>query len=110
MQVAKDRFQIGYIGPADFTEIQAKKMAMLRAAELTRIAGARWFRILSEESSSRQTRLTTKEVVTSPERDSMVRTDGRNVVIAQGLKTEGQRRLGGNPGVRVATGDRSVIR
>lgn len=81
VQVAKDRFQIGYIGPADFTEIQAKKMALLRAAELTRNAGARWFRILSEEASSRKTHVTSKEVTTSPVRDSLVvRADGPKVV------------------------------
>lgn len=81
VQLAKNRFQIGYIGPADFTEIQAKKMALLRAAELTRNAGARWFRILSAESSSRKTRLASKEVTTSPVRDSAaVRADGAKVV------------------------------
>jgi hypothetical protein len=81
VQVAKDRFQVGYIGPADFTEIQAKKMALLRAAELTRNAGARWFRIVSEEASSRKTRLTSKEVTTSPVQDSaIVRADEPKVV------------------------------
>jgi len=81
VQVAKDRFQIGYIGPADFTEIQAKKLALLRAAELTRHAGGRWFRILSQESSSRKTRLTSKEVTTTPVRDSAAApADGSKVV------------------------------
>jgi hypothetical protein len=81
VQVAKDRFQIGYVGPADFTEIQAKKLALLRAAELTRNAGGRWFRILSQESSSRKTRLTSKEVTTTPVRDSAaLQADGPKVV------------------------------
>ena len=81
VQVAKDRYPVSYVGPAEFTEIQAKKMVLLRAAELTHFAGARWFRILSDEASSRKTRLTSKEVTTSPVKDSLVvRADGPKVV------------------------------
>lgn len=70
VQIAKDRYEVSYTGPAEFTEIQAKKMAIVRAAELARNAGTRWFRIVAEESSSRKTRVSSKEVTRKPVNDS----------------------------------------
>lgn len=69
-QVAKDRYAVSYTGPAAFTEIQAKKMAIVRAAELARNAGTRWFRIVAEESSSRKMRVSSTEVTRKPVNDS----------------------------------------
>ncbi|MDB5103186.1 MAG: hypothetical protein JWP91_875 [Fibrobacteres bacterium] len=81
VQVARNTWEVSYVGPADFTEIQAKKMALLRAAELTRIAGARWFRIVSEDTHSRKTRLTSREVTSKPVKDTaFAREDAPKVV------------------------------
>lgn len=70
-QIAKDTYEVGYVGPAEFMEIQAKKMAILRAAELTRIAGGRWFRIVSEAAESRKIRKTSHEVTSKPVKDTL---------------------------------------
>ncbi len=81
VQIAKNTYEVNYVGPAEFTEIQAKKMAILRAAELTRIAGFRWFRIVSEDEKSRKIRLTSKEVTTKPMKDTaFARADAPKVV------------------------------
>ncbi len=69
-QLAKDRYEVSYVGPAEFSEIQAKKLAILRAAELTRNAGTRWFRIVSEQSSSRKIRLTSTQRTSAPLQDT----------------------------------------
>jgi hypothetical protein len=69
-QVAKDRYEVSYTGPAEFTEIQAKQMAIVRAAELARNAGTRWFRIVADEASSRKTRISSTEVTRKPMNDS----------------------------------------
>jgi hypothetical protein len=80
-QVAKDRYEVSYAGPAEFTEIQAKKLAIVRAAELARNAGTRWFRIVAEEASSRKTRVSSTEVTRKPVNDSdMARPDAPQVV------------------------------
>ena len=69
-QVAKNRYEVSYTGPAEFTEIQAKKMAIVRAAELALSAGTRWFRIVGQEASSRKTRVSSTEVTRKPVNDS----------------------------------------
>lgn len=80
-QVAKDRYEVSYTGPAEFTEIQAKKMAIVRAAELARNGGTRWFRIVAEEASSRKMRVSSTEVTRKPVNDSdAARPDAPQVV------------------------------
>jgi hypothetical protein len=62
LQVGKDTWEVQYVGPTSQTELQAEEMAILRAAELTHLSGARWFLILSDAKESRRMRVTTHEV------------------------------------------------
>ncbi len=79
--VAKDAWEIEYVGPAQFTELQAKQMALLRAAELTHASGRRWFHIVSQETTARKVRKTSREVTKTPVQDSgATRTDGPQLV------------------------------
>lgn len=71
VQVAKDTWEVSYVGPAEFNELQAKKMAILRAAELTRISGRRWFLILSQETDARKVRRVYHEVTRKPVVDTL---------------------------------------
>jgi hypothetical protein len=53
LQVAKDAWEVQYVGPPSLTPLEAKQMAVLRAAELTRLRGGRWFSIEAEIEDSR---------------------------------------------------------
>ena len=80
-QVSKDTWEVEYVGPEALTELQAKQMALLRAAELTRYAGRRWFSIVSAETASRKVHKTSREVTKTPLQDSGVaRADAPQVV------------------------------
>lgn len=80
-QVAKDTWEVEYVGPEALTELQAKQMALLRASELTRFAGRRWFTIVSAETASRKLHKTSREVTKTPLQDSGVaRADAPQVV------------------------------
>jgi hypothetical protein len=71
VQVAKDTWEVSYVGPAEFNELQAKKMAILRAAELTRLSGRRWFRIVSQDTDARKVRRVSHEVTRKPAVDTL---------------------------------------
>jgi hypothetical protein len=81
--VAKDRYEVSYAGPAEFTEIQAKKMAIVRAAELARSAGTRWFRIVADEASSRKMQVLFTEVSRKPLHDSDLARPGAPQVVKE---------------------------
>lgn len=71
VQVAKDTWEVSYTGPAEFNELQAKKMCILRAAELTGLNGRRWFTILSQETDARKVRRVSHEVTRKPAVDTL---------------------------------------
>ena len=87
-QIAQDTYEVGYVGPADCTEIQAKKMAILRSAELTRIAGGHWFRIVSETAESRKSRKTSHEVTSKPVKETTTREDTWIPIVTLVIKME----------------------
>lgn len=82
-QVGKNRYEVSYTGPAEFTETQAKQMAIVRAAELARKAGTRWFRIVADEASSRKTRVSSTEVTRKPVNDSDASRPGAPQVVKE---------------------------
>lgn len=70
-QVAKDTWEVSYTGPADYNELLAKKMAILRAAELTKLSGRRWFRITDQDTDARKVRRVSREVTREPVKDTL---------------------------------------
>ncbi|HLP43647.1 MAG TPA: hypothetical protein VK465_19250 [Fibrobacteria bacterium] len=66
LQITKDTWEVEYVGLSTMTELHAKELAILRAAELTHLMGGRWFTLVSEAKESRRVSVTSEKVEHTP--------------------------------------------
>src|SRR5690554_4610917 len=75
VQLEEDRYRVSFTGNGTVDEEAVKELALMRAAELTRLENHDWFRIITVETEE------TTRTVTSPNDTTIISTDDSTTIL-----------------------------